>query len=212
MTNNVPFESLLAVCLKTPASKRDAWQKGIVAAHKKLVQATNVLEALDSGASPAMAHKPSSSVGQPACLVHPKMIPVYSLLVQASHDCGHAPLLHSICWKDHCANFQISEFLMKLKQKASLPSLWEALAPCIGLHEIYFMAVYIREGLLADRMRPLSASGPQQMQQTDETLADYVHFADSMREPLPCLSSTLQLMLSLFHPYRKDKRLLWVVC
>ena len=188
LTNNVPFESLLTFCLKTPASKRDTWQKGIVVAHKKLVQAMNVLEALDSASSTAVPNTQGFSVGQPLCLVQPEILPAYDLLVQASHDCGHAPLLHSICWKDHCANFRISKFLMKLKQKASLPSLWEALAPCIGLHEIYFMAVYIREGLLAERMRPSSAYGPQQMLQTDETLAEYIHFADSMRKPLPRLS------------------------
>ena len=181
-TNNVPFEAFLKFSLRTPASKRNTWQKGIVAAHKKLLQAVNVLEAPEPGPIRAMVDAHSSTQGQPICLVHPDMIPTYQLLIQASHNCGHAPLLQSICWKDHRANFQISRCLMKLQCRASPPALWEALAPCIGLHEILFMAVYIREGLLAERSRLSAAIGPKQMQQMDETLAGYNYFAENMRK------------------------------
>lgn len=181
-TDVVPFEALLKFSLKTPASKRNTWQKGIVAAHKKLVQAVNVLETPEPGPIRAMVDAHSATQGQPICLVHPDMIPTCQLLIQASHDCGHAPLLQSICWKEHSANFQISRCLMKLQCRASPSALWEALAPCIGLHEILFMAVYIREGLLAERCRPSAAIGPKQMRQTDETLAGYNYFAENMRK------------------------------
>ncbi len=182
-SKHIPFEVLLRFALKTPGSKRTPFQQGIIASHRKILQATNLLEAPDS----LFIQQNSSMRGAPddsGCLGWPGLVPVCCLLMQACHECSHTPLLESHAWKEHKPKFKISKLLQKFLSKAGDDGFWKSLAPYIELPELCYMVVWLKDALLEQRLNGTSTVGGQLGQQIldgDRALESYQLFAERAR-------------------------------
>lgn len=116
------------------------------------------------------------------CLEHPKLLTACALLIQATHDCSHAPLLQSASWKEQAAIFSATKFLLKLVAKAGHLSLWQAVSAFISLADILFMIVFVREYLLAQRLEDFTTRDASAMVDADLALERYGQFAESICE------------------------------
>ena len=181
-SKHVPFEVQLRFALKTSASKRSSFQQGIIASHRKLLQAIGLLEA----AGPQLVLSDSSKLGNvdesAKLLQSPGMVPACWVLMQAWHECSHAPLFESHAWKEQKARFQLSRVLQKFLSKAGNDGFWHALASYLDLAELCFMVVWMKDAILEQRLTGTSTVGGklgQQILDGDRVLESYVLFAES---------------------------------
>ena len=181
-SKHVPFETLLKFALKIPSSKRNSFQKSIIASHRKLLQATRLLEGAELQPVLCKDSQAGASDASAGRLDGQGMVPACCLLLQACHECSHAPLLESLAWKAQKARFQLSSPLQKFLSKAGDDGFWHALAPFLGLAELTFMIVWLKDAILEQRLNGTSSVGGQLGQQIldgDRALESYFLFAEN---------------------------------
>ena len=112
-------------------------------------------------------------------LSRPGMVPACYLLMQASHDCSHVSLFESKAWQDQKHGFQMSSMMQKYFTGDT--PFWKEFASSLGVPELSFMVVYIRDAMSRQQMNGATMQLGQQTFGGDRAMEAHSLFAESVR-------------------------------